>query len=80
MKNNTLNSKKMGEKIEIYGRTRPIGSTFEVDGKRYQVRKSHYGCWYCDGYRNKRVCARAGWCFYIFREDGESIIVKKIKI
>lgn len=69
----------MGENIELYRRTRPIGSTFEVDGERYLVRKSHFGCMFCAGYMNKRVCARAGYCGNIFREDGETIIVKRIK-
>lgn len=68
----------MGENIKPYERTRPVGSTFEVDGERYQVKESFYGCLYCDGYRNKRICMRAGFCWYK-REDGMSIIVKRIK-
>ena len=69
----------MGEEIEIYRRTRPIGSTFEVDGERYQVRKGIYGCLHCDAYANKRVCARAGYCGDSYREDGKTIIVKRIR-
>lgn len=75
-----MKNKAMGKGI----RTRKVGETFLMDGKKYKVvEREDGGCQVCDLYKGILPCSGdmevCGFCYKDFRTDNISVVFKEMK-